>query len=191
MMPAQFKTYLTTAGGNRRNYLAWMRERIQERKLREGTRKGHITTFKALQRFGKIKTFDDITLPHIYEFDLFLKEENTKTTKGKPISRSQAAIHNYHKRFKSYVNEAFRLGLIKENPYDRFQDKRGEKGDRPHLNKMQVKKLIAIREKSLDPIVNKYLDFFLFANIHWNGIYRCKIVRLPKTCYHYQRTFIH
>ena len=104
MTPAQFKTYLTTAGGNRRNFLAWMRERIQSRKLREGTRKGHITTFKALQRFGKFKTFDDVTLPHIHEFDLFLKEEKTETAKGKPICRSQAAIHNYHKRFKSYVN---------------------------------------------------------------------------------------
>ena len=162
MTPAQFKTYLTTAGGNRRNYLAWMRERIQERKLREGTRKGHITTFKALQRFGKIKTFDDITLPHIHEFDLFLKEEKAKTAKGKPISRSQAAIHNYHKRFKSYVNEAFRLGLLKENPYDRFQDKRGEKGERPHLTKSQIKRLIAMRDASVDPVTNKYLDFFLF-----------------------------
>ena len=162
MTPAQFKTYLTTAGGNRRNFLAWMRERIQSRKLREGTRKGHITTFKALQRFGKFKTFDDVTLPHIHEFDLFLKEEKTETAKGKPICRSQAAIHNYHKRFKSYVNEAFRLGLLKENPYDRFQDKRGEKGERPHLTKPQIKRLIAMRDASVDPVTNKYLDFFLF-----------------------------
>lgn len=35
-----------------------------------------------------------------------------------------------------------RLGLIKKNPYERFQDKRGEKSDRPHLTEAQVKKLI-------------------------------------------------
>ncbi len=162
MTPQQFKTYLTTEGGSRRNFMAWMRERIQSRKLREGTRKGHLTTYKALQRFGKFKTFDDITLPHIYEFDMFLREEGNTTSTGKPIERSQAAIHNYHKRFKSYVNEAFRLGLIKENPYERFQDKRGEKGVRPHLTKKQVNKLIAIREGSSEKITNKYLDFFLF-----------------------------
>ncbi len=162
MIPQQFKTYLTAEGGNRRNFMAWMRERIQSRKLREGTRKGHLTTYKALQRFGKFKTFDDITLPYIYEFDMFLREEENTTSTGKPIERSQAAIHNYHKRFKSYVNEAFRLGLIKENPYSRFQDKRGEKGKRPHLTKGQIKQLIAIREGSSDKIANKYLDFFLF-----------------------------
>lgn len=93
---------------------------------------------------------------------MFIREEQTYTSTGKPIVRSQAAIHNYHKRFKSYVSEAFRLGLIKENPYNRFQDKRGEKGERPHLTKEQIKKLIAIREESTDKVANKYLDFFLF-----------------------------
>lgn len=162
MTIAQFKTYLSADGGNRRNFMAWLRERINNRPLREGTRKGHLTTYKALERFGKFKAFDDVTLQHIYQFDLFIREEQTYTTKGKPIIRSQAAIHNYHKRFKSYVSEAFRLGLIKENPYERFQDKRGEKSDRPHLTEAQLKKLIRMREESTDAVMNKYLDFFLF-----------------------------
>ena len=162
MTIAQFKTYLGTDGGNRRNFMAWLRERIENRPLREGTRKGHFTTYKALERFGKFKTFDDVTLQHIYELDLFIKEEQTYTTQGKPIVRSQAAVHNYHKRFKSYVTEAYRLGLIKENPYERFQGKRGEKNDRPHLTEAQLKKLIRMREESTDSIMNKYLDFFLF-----------------------------
>ena len=162
MTIAQFKTYLSADGGNRRNFMAWLRERINNRPLREGTRKGHLTTYKALERFGKFKTFDDVTLQHIYQFDLFIREEQTYTTKGKPIVRSQAAIHNYHKRFKSYVSEAFRLGLIKENPYERFQDKRGKKSDRPHLTEAQLKKLIRMREESTDAVMNKYLDFFLF-----------------------------
>lgn len=162
MTTARFRTYISTDGANRRNFMAWLRERINNRPLREGTRKGHFTTYKALERFGKFKTFDDITLQHIYQFDLFIREEQTYTTKGKPIVRSQAAIHNYHKRFKSYVSEAFRLGLIKENPYERFHDKRGDKTDRPHLTIVQLKKLIRMREESSDAIMNKYIDFFLF-----------------------------
>lgn len=162
MTIAQFKTYLSADGGNRRIFMAWLRERINNRPLREGTRKGHLTTSKALERFGKFKTFDDVTLQHIYHFDLFIREEQTCTMKWKPIIRSQAAIHNYHKRFKSYVAEAFRLGLIKENPYARFQDKRGEKSDRPHLTEAQVKKQIRMWEESTDAVMNRYLNFFLF-----------------------------
>ena len=40
MTTQQFKTYLSSDGSNRRNFMAWMRERIQSRKMREGTRKG-------------------------------------------------------------------------------------------------------------------------------------------------------
>lgn len=52
--------------------------------------------------------------------------------------------------------------LFTLTPYNRFQDKRGEKGKRPHLTKDQIKRLIAIREESADRVANKYLDFFLF-----------------------------
>lgn len=86
MTIAQFKTYLSADGGNRRNFMAWLRKRINNRPLREGTRKGHLTTYKALERFGKFKTFDDVTLQHIYQFDLFIREEQTYTTKGNQSS---------------------------------------------------------------------------------------------------------
>ena len=144
-----------------RDFLDWMHERLEKRVLREGTRKGHKTTYKALERFGKINTFEDLKLENIYAFDLFLREEKDPETKQR-IVRSQSAIHNYHKRFKSYVNEAFRLGLIKENPYRRFIDKRGENGERPHLTKEQVKKLMEMRDNAADNMSRKYLDFFLF-----------------------------
>ena len=158
-----FKSYISPEErGNHRNFMAWMNERIQKRKMRESTRKQHMVGFKAAQRFGRFKTFDDLTLPNIYAFDLFLREEKTFTSTGKPIVRSQASIHNYHKHLKSYVSEAFHLGLIKENPYDRFQDKRGDNGERKHLTKEQIQKLIELRESSTNTIANKYLDFFLF-----------------------------
>lgn len=162
MTIAKFKTYIGTEGSNRRNFMAWLRERIEKKTLGEGTRAGHLTTYHSLERFGKFKTFDDITLQHINQFDLFLREEKTFTTQGKPINRSDAAIHNYHKRFKPYVTEAFNIGLIKENPYTRFKDKRGEKSERPHLTKAQIEQLILMRETSKNVQINKYIDFFLF-----------------------------
>ncbi len=45
--------------------------------MREGPRKGHKTTYKALERFGKINTFEDLKLENIYAFDLFLRERRT------------------------------------------------------------------------------------------------------------------
>ena len=157
-----FKSYLGIDKADRRSILIWMKQRIEKRKLADGTRKGHWVVFKALQRFGKFRTFEDVTLTRIYAFDMFIREEEVFTTTGKPVIRSQAAIHNYHKVFKTYVTEAFRLGYIKENPYDRFKDNRGEKKNFKHLTKLQVERLIQIRENSTDVVANMYLDFFLF-----------------------------
>lgn len=157
----KFKSYMDNGKRTKRNFMVWIEQRINERNIAEGTRKGHLTLFGALRRFGRIRSFDHLTLEKIYAFDLFLREEKDAVTK-QPIQRSQSAIHNYHKRLKSYVNEAFRLGLIKENPYQRFIDKRGENGERPHLTKEQVKKLMEMRDNAADNMSRKYLDFFLF-----------------------------
>ena len=157
-----FKTYIGQDKADRRSVLVWMKQRIEKRKLAEGTRKGHIVVLNALKRFGKFRTFDDVTLSHIYAFDIFIREEEVFTSTGKPIVRSQASIHNYHKVFKTYVTEAFRLGYIKENPYDRFKDKRGENKNFKHLTKDQVERLIQMRENSTDVVANCYMDFFLF-----------------------------
>lgn len=162
MTITKFREQIDCKKPNRINFLQWMRERIEARSLRQGTKKGHTTTLFALERFGKIQTFDDLTRGNIYAFDLFLKEEKTETSTGKPINRSQAAIHNYHKRLKSYINEAYMLELIKENPYDKFIDKRGEAGDRPHLTKEQVTQLLKLKQECKIPEDCEYLDFFLF-----------------------------
>ncbi len=157
----KFKSYMDNGKRTKRNFMVWIEQRINERNIAEGTRKGHLTLFGALRRFGRIRSFDHLTLEKIYAFDLFLREEKDAVTK-QPIQRSQSAIHNYHKRLKSYVNEAFRLGLIRENPYDRFVDKRGEGSQRPHLTKEQVIRLQKMREETSDPDTSMYLDFFLF-----------------------------
>ncbi len=159
----QFKTYIgPESDGSRQNFMAWLRERIEKRSLREGTRRAHYSMYHSLERFGRFKTFRDVTLQNIHHYDLFIREEKTFTSKGKPIVRSQAAIHNYHKRLRTYVTEAFQLGLIEMNPYERFKVKRGDKNERPHLNEEQLKKLIKMREESTDLVMNKYMDFFLF-----------------------------
>ena len=161
MTISKFRDQIDCKKPNRISFLVWMQERINARNLRIGTKRGHVTTLLALERFGRIKSFDDLTRGNIYAFDLFLKEEKTTTTTGKPITRSQAAIHNYHKRLKSYVNEAYRLEMIKENPYDKFVDKRGETAKRPHLTKEQIFKLLDLRKDCKNPESCKYIDFFL------------------------------
>lgn len=61
-----------------------------------------------------------------------------------------------------YVTDVFRLGLIKESPYERFHDKKGGKSNRPHLTESQIKRLIRMQDENQDIVMNKYIEFFLF-----------------------------
>lgn len=155
-----FKTHLPERMRHGIRFMVWLKQRIKHRNLREGTRKGHMVTYRALERFGKFRSFEDLTYENICAFDIFIREE--KNEKTNTLGRSQTVVHNYHKRFRSFVSEAYRLGLIKENPYSRFVDKRGKGGRRPHLTKEQVCQLQALRDKMPDSKESMYLDFFLF-----------------------------
>ena len=55
-----------------KNFLEWMEQQIINRTLSTLTRKSHFTTLHALQRFGGIQTFDDLTPENIMAFDQFL-----------------------------------------------------------------------------------------------------------------------
>ena len=145
-----------------KNFLNWMEQQISNRSLSALTRKSHLTTLHALQRFGGIQTFGDLTLENIEAFDQFLREEQNFTTTGKLIPRNQAAIHNYHKRLKTYVNIAYRKELIFKDPYLHFTDDRGETEGHHALTRKQVNQLLNLRNHSREAAADAYLDFFLF-----------------------------
>ena len=75
-----FKTHLPERMRHGIRFMVWLKQRIKHRNLREGTRKGHMVTYRALERFGKFQTFADVTLDNIYIFDMFLREEKDPET---------------------------------------------------------------------------------------------------------------
>lgn len=99
-----------------------MYDRVAKRKIEESTRRQHVTAYNLLVRFGKIKAFSDLTPSMIKAFDDFIKEDNE--------NRSQVTIHGIHKRIKPYVEEAYKNGYIKENPYAKFRVSRRKSKDR-------------------------------------------------------------
>ena len=139
-------------GEEGRSFLDFMRQRISERNLREGTKRTQQVALDALRRFGRIKTFASLTPANLYAFDMFLRKENP--------GRDQTTIHNYHKRIKVYVNEAFKLGYIDDNPYNHFEDKRGRYKPRKPLTRDE---LDALRAMNLTGKLDRVRDLFVFC----------------------------
>jgi site-specific recombinase XerD len=108
---------------------------------------------KRLIEFGKIKTFNDINYNNIEELDLFLR----KTIKSAPT------LYKRHALFKGYLEKAKRRGLIKENPYSEFVNKKGNSKDPVFLFEEEIKLIIDYNPSGvLKERISKVKDLFLF-----------------------------
>ena len=84
--------------------------------IRESTRKTQRKLITALEDFGKIVEFSDLTKANVMAFDDYLHARGIK----------QTSVYSYHKFLKTYINEAIRRELINTNPYLGLRLKRGE-----------------------------------------------------------------
>lgn len=134
------------------SFLDFMEQRISERNLSYETKRTQRVALDALRRFGRIRTFASLTPANLYAFDMFLRKENP--------NRDQTTIHNYHKRIKPYVNEAFRLQYISVNPYEHFVDKRGAYKERRPLLREELQLLMSMH---LTGKLDYVRDLFVFC----------------------------
>lgn len=112
------------------SFLEFMSQRIEQRGLKAGTLKQHYVALRAIEEYGRIVHFRDITPANILDFDAWLRG-----TKG---MKYQPTIYGYHKRLKVYVNEAMRYGYISENPYTRVRIARGDESKIRYLKQTEV-----------------------------------------------------
>lgn len=99
------------------SFLRFMLQKIMERPVAESTRKGHISVYNTLKKWGRITQFSDINEENIMLWDELARKNAVKSK----------SIYTYHKVLKIYVREAKLLGFIKTNPYEYIHFKK----DRP------------------------------------------------------------
>ena len=146
-----FNSYLgTNKDETPDNFMDFMYNEIGSSKIRDTTKRQHYVAYEALERFGKIKSFSSVTIKNIELFDSFIRNEEKRT---------QTTIFGYHKRIKPYVNKAYRLGYITENPYLKFKNDRGKYKERVALNEDELKLL---QEIKLPQKLDKIRDLFVF-----------------------------
>lgn len=109
--------FVANATHTERTFIDFAEEMIATRAdIRETTRKTQRKLITALEDFGRIIAFTDITRANIMAFDDYLHTRGIR----------QTTIYSYHKFLKTYVNAAIRRELLKDNPYNGISIKRGE-----------------------------------------------------------------
>ena len=133
------------------SFLHFMRKRILERSIAETTRKKQWGILKALEEFGKIKSFSDICYQTIMAWDEFAKKR----------CHRQSSVYNYHKVLKTYIREAHASQLITVDPYQIIKLERGASENRKFLTKEELKR---IEDKEFeDKCLERVRDMFLFC----------------------------
>lgn len=133
------------------SFLDFMAKRIEERAIDEMTKRHHRSELGKLRDFGRIIEFEDWTTENLTLFDEYIKRRGLK----------QSTVHKIHKCVKSYVREAKRFGLLKENPYDGFVVRRGNELTRKYLTESEIQKIATC--KIMDNSISQVRDCFLFC----------------------------
>ena len=124
---------------------------IDEEKINASTRKHKKVTLDAIIRFGKLRTFKDLTVDNLRAFDKFLHYE---------ADRTDATVHNYHKHVMKWSRIAYERHFISDDPYRRVHFPRGKSKER---NPLSENELVKLRELPLSGHLSHARDLFIFS----------------------------
>ena len=144
------------------SFLDFMRDEIIKERTKETTKRQKLVALDALTRWGKIKTFADLTPLKLKSYDEWLREDGT---------RSEPSVYNYHKRTKPYVRLAYEKGILDKDPYTMCHFPRGKSKERRPLTE---KELMQLREAELPEKESKVRDLFIFAA--YTGLAYCDVM---------------
>lgn len=139
--------------------LEWLRNETDRLNIKEGTMKHYRTLITRIEEYGRLSSWNDLSVERIYDFDAWLHQ--LKAVDGSPIS--DAGVYSYHKCLKALLNRAFEMDRIQQNPYHRLKGKfkRGDKESIEFLaeDEMQRFEALVLPEGS---IMAKVKDVFVF-----------------------------
>ena len=153
----------TKVDGKEDRMLAWMEYQVGKLNVCGGTRKHYELLIDRLKKFGKMRSWSDLTVENIYLWDDWLhKMENVNARKprrerpgvveggpsrerlGVVATVSDGTIHNYHKHLKALLNRAVEFGMIEASPYARLRGKfkTGDNESVEYLTEDQMKLIL-------------------------------------------------
>ncbi len=148
------KREISERKASKNGFIEFMKEQIAKEDLKPNTMKRRSVVLEALNRYGKLSRFADLTPNNVKGFDQFLKDEDP--------TRTQPTIHDYHKVVHKFTRLAYLYDYIPKDPYEHplCKFKRGEYKERRPLLEDE---LLKIRKKKLRGKEARVRDLFIFC----------------------------
>jgi len=111
----------------------FMRDQLRKSNPTTATSVHHTTLINQVERYGKFKTFADITYSNILEFDSFLRKIGIK---------ENSTLNKRHSIFRRYIKKAIYMELCKKDPYIEFKMPTKKGKDPIFLDESEIKKIV-------------------------------------------------
>lgn len=145
-----FDRWMKAEDEKQTSFIDWVESRIEHRAdITESSRKTQRKLIGALNDFGRIVAFDEVTSANITKFDEWLHAKGIK----------QTTVWSYHKALKTYVRQAMRQELLEKDPYANIKIDRGRGEWGKYLTAEELK-LIEQTQMPTDSIA-RVRDLFL------------------------------
>lgn len=126
--------------------LDWLTKQVPKLNISAGTRRRYDVLLRRLEQFDKLKSWDDLTVENLYEFDAWLHQitkaqsNGNRQAKDEPQKIGDSAVYNYHRTLKSLLNRAVKMNIIASNPYERLKGEfsRGVKESVEYLTEEEI-----------------------------------------------------
>lgn len=105
----------------------WLENQVNRMNMKRGTYCHYRTLINRLREFGRMMSWQQLTVANIYEFDHWLHELDaqqpaaTKAENRKRRKISDGSVFTYHKCLKALLNRAVLFDKITSNPYQKLR----------------------------------------------------------------------
>lgn len=138
----------TSIGGKHDRMLSWVKEQLPALNVSAGTRRHYELLVERLEKYGKLRSWSDLTVDGIYAWDAWLRSNiKAQVKKGTPERACcDGTINNYHKCLKAMLGRAKEFGIIDISPYERLRGKFRSSDDdnMEYLTEEQMRKILSI-----------------------------------------------
>jgi len=132
-------------------FMDWAIQQVPMLNVRESTRVHYNTLLMRLRDYGRLLSWQDMTIENIMQWDAWLHQlparlKESEVAKGRTAARvSDATVRNYHKLLKRLLRVAVNAGRIEASPYDKLYGV-FPRGDTPTVECLQPDELRRIEE---------------------------------------------
>lgn len=133
------------------SFIDFFNQELKDERIQYRTRQARLVVLNSLIRYGRIRSFDDLTPANILNYHKWLQTESY---------RSKVTLKHYHKRLHRYVHKAYEYGYISRDPYKVITIPSGTSAERRPLTEEEIHKLCTIQLRGKE---EKARDLFIFS----------------------------